>query len=113
MAKEKSIKEKRLGDRRQTEQRRRRRRLKKAVAPKERRAPSARRSEDRRQGIRRQGDTYLAKIEGFKGNRKIPEVLPPLEEDATDELEIVDGPEPIATEDAPDPTDPAPELENS
>lgn len=113
MAIKKVPKEKRLGDRRNTERRLRRRRLKKDSPSENRRKPATRRAEDRRGGVRRQGDTYLAKIQEFKTGGKIPDVLPPLEEEITDGSETVDGFEPSANEDAPDPTDPDPESENN
>jgi hypothetical protein len=70
MAIKKVSKEKRLGDRRNTERRLRRRRLKKDPPSENRRKPATRRAEDRRGGVRRQGDTYLAKIQEFKAGGK-------------------------------------------
>lgn len=112
--KKKTPKEKRRGDRRKTERRSRRRRLKKEPAKKNRRAPAVRRAADRRSGVRRQSDTYLAKIKEFQTLAKPGAVLPPLEEEVvTDPRETADGFETSASEDAPESTDPAPEPENS
>jgi hypothetical protein len=114
MVKKKKPKEKRLGDRRQLERRLVRRRFKKEPAKKNRRAPKTRRTLNRRGNVRRHGDTYLAKVKEFKALLKPGEVLPPLEEEAITEVpETADGFEMSASEDAPDPTDPAPEPENS
>ncbi len=114
MAKKKKSHAPRQGDRRKTDRRLHRRRLKKDSAKKNRRAPAARRTANRRSGVRRTEDTYLAKVKEFKALTKPGAVLPPLEEEVvTDPREIVDGFETSASEDAPEPTDPAPESENS
>ncbi len=112
MATKRKSKEKRLGDRRTTDRRAHRRRLAKSPVRRNARSASRRRT-DRRGGVRRQGDTYLAKIEEFKGLAKPSEALPPLEEEITDLPEIVDDSESPANEELPDPTDPDLELENS
>lgn len=114
MVKKKKTQEKRLGDRREVERRLKRRRLKKEPAKKNRRAPVARRALDRRGTVRRSGDTYLVKVKEFKALNKPGEILPPLEEEVIiDGSEIVGGFETSASEDAPDPTDPAPESESN
>lgn len=114
MAKKKTSKEKRLGDRRTVDRRSSRRRLKKESPPKNQRAPASRRQGNRRGGVRRESDTYLAKIKEFKTLAKPGEALPPLEEEViTDAREIVDGFETSASEDAPESTDSAPESENN
>jgi hypothetical protein len=113
-SKKKTSEEKRLGERRGTERRSHRRRLKKQPAKKNLRAPTVRRAADRRSGVRRQEDTFLAKIKEFGVLEKSGAVLPPLEEEVvTDPRETVDGFETSASEDAPESTDPAPESENS
>lgn len=106
--------DKRREDRRQIDRRAQRRRVvKKASAVAQRRKKDRRRA-NRRGGIRRQGETYLAKIKEFKSAGKITEPLPPLEEDEPVTLleTVVDSeiPEP---EETTAPTDPDPEEENS
>ncbi len=114
MAKKKTSKEKRRGDRRTVDRRSGRRRLKKEPPQKNHRGSAARRQGNRRGAVRRESDTYLAKIKEFKALAKTGDALPPLEEEViTDAREIVDGFETSASEDAPESTDPAPESENN
>lgn len=110
----KGKKDKRLGDRRQTDRRGRRRRLKKkAPGTGNRRAPKGRRRVDRRQGIRRQGDTYLAKVQEFESD-KPPVPRPPVDEDEpVNLLESGDDSEKLSSEDEETPTDRDPEEENN
>lgn len=115
--KKKPSPKKRLGDRRKTDRRRRRQRqrLKKEPTPRHRRAAGGgRRTANRRSGVRRKKDTYMEKIKEFQVLAKPGVILPPLEEEVvTDDRETVAGFETPASEDAPEPTDLAPEPGNS
>lgn len=68
---------------------------------------------DRRQGVRRQGDTYLAKVQEFE-SEKTPAPRPPVDEDEpVNLLENADDSEKLSSEDEETSTDRDPEEENN
>lgn len=112
--KKKSSPRKSGNERRKVERRKSPRRFSKTPPTSQRRAKKGRRLSVRRSGVRRTSDTYIGKLEEFKGLGKKQEVLPPLEEEViTEGLENVSDDEPTAIGSEPDPTDPAPESENN
>lgn len=68
---------------------------------------------DRRQGVRRQGDTYLAKVQEFETEKTVVPRPPVDDDEPVNLLESADDSEKLSSEDEETSTDPDPEEESN